>query len=138
MHEEGFLDRVEREQWPAFGARYRTRNRALAGSRHTVDQHRAFHAAASAARPWRASAASPAPITPVRPNRKLNLLQASILAVIVSLGTAFMLGYNDSLIRASNDFDRQLTLPLITAIPEGHWPPELLLEENFGADGAER
>lgn len=77
-----------------------------------------------------------APITPVRPNRKLNLLLGCILALLVSLGTAFMLGYNDSLIRASNDFERQLPMPLITAIPEGHWPPELLLEENFDTDSA--
>lgn len=79
-----------------------------------------------------------APITPVRPNRKLNLLLGCILALLVSLGTAFMVGYNDTLIRASSDFERQLPIPLITAIPEGHWPPELLLEENFDADGAGR
>jgi len=77
-----------------------------------------------------------APITPVRPNRKLNLLLGSVLALLVSLGTAFMLGYNDSLLRAGNDFERQLQIPLIATIPEGHWPPELLLEESFDADGA--
>ena len=77
-----------------------------------------------------------APITPVRPNRKLNLLLGAVLALLTSLGTAFMLGYNDSLLRASTDFERQFPIPLITAIPEGHWPPELLLQENFDADGA--
>ena len=71
----------------------------------------------------------------MRPNRKLNLLLGCVLALMVSLGTAFMLGYNDSLLRASSDFERQLPIPLIAAIPEGHWPPELLLEENPDADG---
>ncbi|MGH7493008.1 MAG: GumC family protein [bacterium] len=75
------------------------------------------------------------PITPIRPNRKLNLLLGCVLALMVSLGTAFMLGYNDSLLRASNDFERQLPIALIATIPEGHWPPELLLEENTDADG---
>lgn len=75
------------------------------------------------------------PIAAVRPNRKLNLALGLVLAMFVSLGSALGLGFFDKLIRSSNDLERQLHLPLIVAIPEGQWPPELLLEEAYTNDG---
>ncbi len=74
------------------------------------------------------------PIAAVRPNRKLNLALGLVLAMFVSLGTVLGLGFFDKLIRSSNDLERQLHLPLIVAIPEGQWPPELLLEESYAND----
>ncbi|NUO79759.1 hypothetical protein HUU05_06760 [candidate division KSB1 bacterium] len=75
------------------------------------------------------------PIAAVRPNRKLNLALGLVLALLVSLGTTLGLGFFDKQIRSSNDLERQLHLPFIVAIPEGQWPPELLLEESLANDG---
>lgn len=75
------------------------------------------------------------PIASVRPNRKLNLALGMVLALFMSLGTALGLGFLDKQIRTSNDLERQLQLPIIVSIPEGQWPPELLLEESFTNDG---
>jgi uncharacterized protein involved in exopolysaccharide biosynthesis len=71
------------------------------------------------------------PLTPARPNRKLNLAMGFLLALFVSAGTAFGVSYFDGLIHTSNDIERQLDVPLIVAIPEGQWPPNLLLEESY-------
>ena len=75
------------------------------------------------------------PIVAIRPNRKLNLALGLVLAMFVSLGTALGLGFADKQIRSSNDLERQLQVPVIVSIPEGQWPPELLLEESFANDG---
>src|SRR4051812_9850349 len=64
MDEEGFLHRVEREQRPPLGLGDRPRHCALAGGGHAVHQYDPLHGAAACA--CRASAASPAPMTPAR------------------------------------------------------------------------
>lgn len=75
------------------------------------------------------------PIVAVRPNRKLNLALGLVLALFVSMGAALGLGFADKQIRTSADLERQLQAPVIVAIPEGQWPPELLLEETYATDG---
>ncbi len=75
------------------------------------------------------------PISAVRPNRKLNLALGLVLALFVGFGTSLGLGFFDKQIRSSNDLERQLRVPVIVSIPEGQWPPELLLEESFTTDG---
>jgi uncharacterized protein involved in exopolysaccharide biosynthesis len=65
------------------------------------------------------------PLAPVRPNRKLNLAMGGILALLVSFGLTFGLGYFDNSIRTSRDIERQLNVPVIVTIPEGHWRPKL-------------
>jgi capsular polysaccharide biosynthesis protein len=64
----------------------------------------------------------------VRPNRKLNLAMGFLLALFVSVGTAFGLSYFDNSIRTGSDIERQLNIPVIVAIPEGEWMPRLLEE----------
>jgi uncharacterized protein involved in exopolysaccharide biosynthesis len=65
------------------------------------------------------------PLSPVRPNRKLNLAMGGILALLVSFGLTFGLSYFDNAIRTSRDIERQLNIPVIVTIPEGHWRPKL-------------
>ncbi|MGH7449793.1 MAG: GumC family protein, partial [bacterium] len=65
------------------------------------------------------------PLLPVRPNRKLNLAMGGVLALLVSFGLTFALGYFDNSIRTSRDIERQLNIPVIVTIPEGHWRPKL-------------
>jgi uncharacterized protein involved in exopolysaccharide biosynthesis len=71
------------------------------------------------------------PLSPVRPNRKLYITMGFFLASLVSLGTAFGLSFFDGMIHTGSDLERQLNVPLIVTIPEGQWPPELLLEDAF-------
>jgi uncharacterized protein involved in exopolysaccharide biosynthesis len=66
------------------------------------------------------------PLVPVRPNRKVNLAMGGILALLVSFGLTFGLGYFDNSIRTSRDIERQLNIPVIVTIPEGHWRPKLI------------
>jgi uncharacterized protein involved in exopolysaccharide biosynthesis len=75
------------------------------------------------------------PISAVRPNRKLNLALGLVLALFVGFGASLGLGFLDKQIRSSKDLERQLHVPVIVSIPEGQWPPELLLEESFTSDG---
>ncbi len=65
------------------------------------------------------------PLASVRPNRKLNLVMGGILALLVSFGLTFGLSYFDNSIRTSRDIERQLNIPVIVTIPEGHWRPKL-------------
>lgn len=71
------------------------------------------------------------PITPVRPNRKLNLAMGLFLALFFGVGAAFGVSYFDSLVRTGNDIERRLHVPLIVSIADGQWPPRMLLDDEF-------
>jgi len=73
------------------------------------------------------------PLSPVSPNRKLNIMAGFFLAVFVSVGAVLGLGFFDGVVHASSDIERQLELPVIVSIPEGEWPPNLLPETMFEA-----
>lgn len=70
------------------------------------------------------------PITPVRPNRKLNLAMGLFLAVFFSLGAAFSASYFDGMVHTGSDIERRLHVPIIVAIGEGQWPPSMLLDDG--------
>jgi capsular polysaccharide biosynthesis protein len=53
------------------------------------------------------------------------------LALFVSLGTAFGLGFMDNVVHSSADVARQLDVPVIVSIPDGEWPPNLLPDTMF-------
>jgi uncharacterized protein involved in exopolysaccharide biosynthesis len=71
------------------------------------------------------------PLEPVSPNRKLNIIVGFFLALFVSLGTAFGLGFMDNVVHSSADVARQLDIPVIVSIPDGEWPPNLLPDTMF-------
>lgn len=75
------------------------------------------------------------PLSPVSPNRKLNIAVGFFLALFVSMGTAFGLGFFDSVVHSSGDIARQLEVPVIMSIPDGEWPPNLLAETAFEPGG---
>jgi uncharacterized protein involved in exopolysaccharide biosynthesis len=70
------------------------------------------------------------PLLPVRPNRKLNLAMGGFLALFVSFGLILGLSHFDRSIRTSRDIERQLNVPVIVTIPEGHWRPKLVDEQS--------
>ncbi len=71
------------------------------------------------------------PLSPVSPNRKLNIMAGFFLALFVSVGAVLGLGFFDGVVHASSDIERQLEIPVIVSIPEGEWPPNLLPETMF-------
>jgi len=73
------------------------------------------------------------PLSPVSPNRKLNIMAGFFLALFISVGAVLGLGFFDGVVHASSDIERQLGVPVIVSIPEGEWPPNLLPETMFEA-----
>ena len=71
------------------------------------------------------------PLSPVSPNRKLNIMAGFFLAMFISVGAVLGLGFFDGVVHASSDIERQLDIPVIVSIPEGEWPPNLLPETMF-------
>lgn len=71
------------------------------------------------------------PLDPVSPNRKLNIVVGFFLALFVSVGITFGLGFLDGVVHTSGDVARQLDIPVIVSIPDGEWPPNLLPETAF-------
>lgn len=70
------------------------------------------------------------PLNPIRPNRKLNLALGFVLALLVSVGTVFAIGYFDPAVQFSSDIERRLSVPVIATIPAMQRRPKLLLERN--------
>jgi capsular exopolysaccharide synthesis family protein len=58
------------------------------------------------------------PDSPAGPQRTKNVLIALIASLIAGLGLAFALNWLDDTIRVSDDFERQLGLPVIGMIPK--------------------
>jgi len=75
------------------------------------------------------------PLTPISPNRKLNIVFGFFLALFVSVGTAFGLSFFDGVVHSSGDIERQLEVPVIVSVPDGEWPPNLLPEAIFESAG---
>ncbi len=71
------------------------------------------------------------PLSPVSPNRKLNIMAGFFLALFISVGTVLGLGFFDGVVHSSSDIERRLEVPVIVSIPEGEWPPNLLPETMF-------
>jgi uncharacterized protein involved in exopolysaccharide biosynthesis len=75
------------------------------------------------------------PLSPVSPNRKLNIAMGFFLALFISMATAFGVSFFDSVVHSSGDIERQLEVPVIVSIPDGEWPPNLLPEPVFETGG---
>ena len=57
------------------------------------------------------------PDTPVKPNKKLNVLIAFVVGLMASVGLVFLLEYLDNTIKTSNDVETLLGIPVLGVIP---------------------
>lgn len=57
------------------------------------------------------------PGSPVRPNKKRNMLLSVIIGLLIGVGLAFLLEYLDRTIRTEEDIERYLQLPVLSVIP---------------------
>lgn len=58
-----------------------------------------------------------APVSPVKPNVKLNILVAGLLGLMAALGLAFLFEFMDQTIKTADDVSRYLDLPVLGAVP---------------------
>ena len=65
------------------------------------------------------SVAEPAyvPMTPVGPNRKLNMLLALLVGTIAGLGMAYVVDYNDHTFKTRDEIEQQLGVRLLASVP---------------------
>ncbi|HHV64368.1 MAG TPA: lipopolysaccharide biosynthesis protein [Peptococcaceae bacterium] len=59
-----------------------------------------------------------APNSPVKPNKKLNVLIAFAVGLMVSVGLAFLLEFLDNTIKNERDVEEVLGLPVLALIPD--------------------
>lgn len=59
-----------------------------------------------------------APEHPSKPNKKLNIVIAFVLGLIVSLGIVLVIEYMDNTIKTENDVGKYLDLPVLGVIPK--------------------
>ena len=57
------------------------------------------------------------PDTPVKPNKKLNVLIALVVGLMASVGLAFLLEYLDNTVKTSDDIENLLGIPVLGVIP---------------------
>lgn len=58
------------------------------------------------------------PTAPVKPNKKLNMMLALVLGVMVFVGLAFVLEHLDYTIKTPEDVERHLELPVLGVVPK--------------------
>jgi capsular polysaccharide biosynthesis protein len=56
------------------------------------------------------------PKSPISPNKRLNILMAFLLGLMISTGLSFMLEYIDNTIKNTSDVDRYMGIPVIGMI----------------------
>lgn len=65
----------------------------------------------------RIAAKAVSPMSPVRPNKKLNLILSVIFGLMIGIGCSFLWEYLDRSLRTEEDVQRYLDLPVLSAIP---------------------
>ena len=58
------------------------------------------------------------PQEPIKPNKKLNIIIAGVVSLMVALGLVFLIEFLDRTIRTGDDIKRHLELPVLGAIPK--------------------
>lgn len=58
------------------------------------------------------------PASPVKPNKKLNIIIAGVVGFMVAFGLVFLLEFLDRTIKNSEDVERHLELPVLGVIPK--------------------
>jgi capsular polysaccharide biosynthesis protein len=61
--------------------------------------------------------AVPAP-SPVKPNKKMNILLAGVIGLMSAVGLVFLLEFLDQTIKTNEDINRYLELPVLGVIPK--------------------
>ena len=59
-----------------------------------------------------------APVNPVSPNKKMNILIAGVLGVMIGLFIIFIIEFLNTKIKTPQDIEKELGLPLLGVIPE--------------------
>ncbi|MEW6698375.1 MAG: YveK family protein [Bacillota bacterium] len=59
-----------------------------------------------------------APEFPVKPNKKLNVVIAGVVGLMVALGIVFLMEFLDRTIKSGDDVERHLELPVLGVIPK--------------------
>lgn len=57
------------------------------------------------------------PTTPIKPNKKLNVMIAFVVGLMASVGLVFLLEYLDNTIKTTNDVEKLLGIPVLGLIP---------------------
>ena len=57
------------------------------------------------------------PTSPVKPNKKLNVLIAFVVGLMASVGLVFLLEYIDNTVKTSSDVEQLLGIPVLGVIP---------------------
>jgi capsular polysaccharide biosynthesis protein len=60
------------------------------------------------------------PVSPVKPNKKLNVAIAFLIGLMGSMGLVFVLEYLDRTIKSEDDVAKYLDIPVIGIIPKEH------------------
>lgn len=58
-----------------------------------------------------------APMSPIKPNKKLNVLIAFVAGLMASVGLVFLLEYLDNTVKTTNDVETLLGIPVLGLIP---------------------
>lgn len=58
------------------------------------------------------------PENPVSPNKKLNILIAFVLGLMVSVGVSLLLEFMDNTFKSKTDLEQVLDLPVLSTVPE--------------------
>ena len=58
------------------------------------------------------------PNTPIKPNKKLNIVIAGVVGFMIALGIVFLLEFLDRTIKTGDDVKRHLDLPVLGVIPK--------------------
>lgn len=58
------------------------------------------------------------PAEPVKPNKRLIVMVASLLALFVGLVVSFILEYMDNTVRSAEDIEKMLKIPVLASIPD--------------------
>lgn len=57
------------------------------------------------------------PETPVSPNKKMNIIIACLLGLMVSVGICFLLEFMDNTFKSKEQLEREIDIPVLGAIP---------------------
>lgn len=63
-----------------------------------------------------------APLAPIKPKKKQNILIGAILGLMTGIGFSFLWEYLDRTIRTEDDVQKYLELPVLSVIPEAELP----------------
>ena len=57
------------------------------------------------------------PTSPIKPNKKLNVLIAFVVGLMASVGLVFLMEYLDNTVKTTNDVETLLGIPVLGLIP---------------------